>query len=140
MYNRQLKPQLYHTSGGYMRLLSKTPAILHRHTGNGYYTEDGDWEEGGVKTSNIRCSFQPAFRSGIYQKTLPDGIHQKDCRSVYTRTELITGSEKEVINSDYLTVNGHEYEVYEVQEWFAANKLTHYQALVIRRDKLNASR
>lgn len=122
-----------------MRLLSKTAAILHRHSGNGYYKEDGSWDEGGYKSHNIRCSFQPAFRGGIYQKTLPEGIHQKDCREVYTRTELLTGSEKDVINSDYLTINGAEYEVYEVQEWFGANKLSHYKALIIRRDKLNGN-
>lgn len=122
-----------------MRLINKTPAILHRHLGTGYWDEDGSWKEGGIKTFDIRCSFQPAFRSGIYQKVLPEGIHEKDCRDLYTRTELKVGNEYEEINSDYLTIKGKIYEVYEVEEWEGARNLTHYKALLIRRDKLHAS-
>lgn len=120
-----------------MRLLNKTQITLKRHYGDGYWLDDGTWVEGGLQSTTIRGSVQPAFKSGIYQKTLPEGVRQKDCRDVYTKTELIEGSEKEQINSDYLVINGLEYEVYEVQEWWGAKGLSHYNALVIRRDKLD---
>lgn len=119
-----------------MRLLNKHPATLYRHS-EGEWSLDGTWNEGSLESTEIRGNFQPSFRGGTFQKVLPSGVQHKDMSTFYTKTLLKTGDDNTKTNADYLTVFGKHYEVFEVDPWYAADRLSHYQALLIRRDKLD---
>jgi len=122
-----------------MKLLRKHQATLIRFDGDGYWDEaTEDWVKGGTTSSPLVCNVQPQFSQGIEQKKLPEGIRQKDVREIRTTTELLESSEKDGINADVITFQGIDYEVFEVREWLAGCKLSHYEATVIRKDKLDA--
>lgn len=119
-----------------IRILRKRTAILHRFDpSTSGYTETGDYVDGTRTSCPIRCSIQPAME-GAYQKVLPEGVREKDCRVIHTKEELITGSEAKASKADYLEFDGDVFEVFKVHEWYGASRLTHFQALVIRRDKI----
>lgn len=119
-----------------MRILKKHTATLHRFdSSNSGFTETGDFIEGARVSSVIKCSIQPA-QEGATQRVLPEGVRLKDCRVVHTREELVASSEINKVKADYLEFDGAMFEVFEVYEWYGVERLTHYQALVIRRNKI----
>jgi hypothetical protein len=123
-----------------MRLLHKHRATLLR-TSGGSWTESGRYEEGLREEIPISCLIQPTFATSELQKVLPDGIHKKDCREIYTVHELRTGDERTQAKADYVEFKGVQYEVYHVNEWFSGtSRLDHYRCIMIRRDVLNVSR
>lgn len=121
-----------------MKLLCRQKATLLRASNDFYYNEKGDWVHGSTTHSEIVCSIQPPFGSdGYTQYNLPDGVTLKDCKNIYTKTLLRTGSEYDKIEADTLVINGMSYEVFSVDEWFSGTgRLSHYKALVIRKDKI----
>lgn len=120
-----------------MRLLRKHKATLKR-SSEGFWGIDGSYQASLPDETIIRGSVQPKFRGSEFQKSLPEGIHDKDCKTMYTETELFVGSEKEQRVSDTIVFMNKEYEVYEVEEWFSGtNRLSHYKVIMIRKDKLN---
>lgn len=120
-----------------MKLLSKFTVTLRRHTGvSAGYDENGDFFEGDITESQIVCSVQPSFQ-GIIYKNLPEGVRSKDCRTIHTEVQLFTGEEDEAVRADYLVIDGIEYEIYELRPWRGVRRLKHYEAVAIRRDKIN---
>jgi hypothetical protein len=123
-----------------MRLLRKHKVTLSRQTSTGIWNEDGTCSE--TRTDVIiHCLVQPTFAGSQYQKILPSGVHQKDCREIYTHHKLIITDERSQIKSDYITFEGKQYEIFENNEWDSSTgRLTHHRAKMIRRDALNGSR
>lgn len=120
-----------------MKLLSKFTVTLHRHTGvSAGYDENGDYSEGDLTESQIPCSIQPSFQ-GIIHKNLPEGVRSKDCRTIHTETLLLTGEEDSAVRADYITYDGVQYEIFDLRPWRGVRRLKHYEAVMIRRDKIN---
>lgn len=121
-----------------MRLLNKHQVILRRRA-KGYINSQGDWTQGDATDTTIRGCVQPRYNKSEFQKVLPEGVRESHTREFYTRILLRTTSELTGDIADIIEFQGVEYEVFEVSEWFSATEeLSHYKALMIRRDVLNA--
>ncbi len=129
-----------------MRILRKHCATLLRRGDTGYYDENGNYIEGiSTVTTDFRCCIQPEYK-GELEKDLPEGIRAKDCKFIYTATQLQGASESRGVAADILRFDGNtrygdtaaaeEYEVHSVQRWLGAGRVDAWMVLAIRKDKL----
>lgn len=129
-----------------MRLLNRHSFLVKRKlSDNGFYNDDGDWVSSD-STVEISCrgNIQPYIKGSVKNGTqlvLPEGIRLTDTRILYTVAKLRTSDDVEWHESDLVMIDGHEYEVFMCMDW--SNQLahtSHYEYIIIRRDKMNAIR
>lgn len=118
-----------------MRLLKKHTAQLIRHTISGYYNDDGEWIAGAGDTPvTLKCCIQPAPQLSM-RVTLPEGVREKDCRVIWTHSDLIGSTEVGAVEADIVIYKDLEYLIWDVGEWDGAH-ITATEALMIRKDRL----
>ena len=120
-----------------MRLLNKEKATLLRvdPENKGYYDSGGKWINTQIRTaSTISCTIQP-YTALSFQKKLPEGVSQKDCRVIWTETDLQIGSEYSFTEADIIRFNGIDFEVFEVGYWNGPRRIKGCNAILVRKDK-----
>ena len=122
-----------------MRLLNRHSFVVKRKVSeDGYYNDDGDVEV------NCKGNIQPYIKGSVKNGTqiaLPEGIRLTDTRILYTTYKLRTSDDVEWNESDIVMIDGHEYEVFMTMDWSQQLAHTsHYEYIIIRRDKMNAAR
>lgn len=124
-----------------MRILRKHKAELIRFedtadSSKGYYDEDGNFIRGtDSKPELLLCCIQPAFEL-TKQIDLPEGIREKDCRVLWTHTELKGASEVGSQEADVIRYEGLDFEVFDIGHWNGAGCINAWEAVIIRKDKL----
>lgn len=119
-----------------MRILRKHRAELIRYDSKGYYDENGRWVRGtDSKPEPLLCCIQPNFKKDG-QKDLPEGVSEKDCRIIWTETELKGASEYGNIEADIVRYQGQDFEVFDADHWYGAGKINAWEGLIIKKDKL----
>lgn len=120
------------------RLLSTEKlTIQRRQAGGGYFDDNYQYIEPTPELIEIDCSVQP-FRNGQSQIELPEGVRSSDARNVYTKTPILTNIEQQDQLPDITTIDGFEYECFNVENWSRYGlKVDHYRAVFIRKDKLS---
>lgn len=129
-----------------MRLLNRhTLAVKRKISEDGHYNNDGDWVASTAMVEVvIKGNCQPYVKGSVMNGTqlvLPDGIRLTDTRILYTTAKLRTSDDVSWQESDLVVVDGLDYEVFMVMDW--SNQLqytSHYEYIIIRRDKMNAVR
>lgn len=118
-----------------MRLLKKHTAQLIRHTVSGYYDDAGNWVAGAGDTPvTLKCCIQPDFKLSR-RVTVPEGVREKDCRIIWTHTDLIGSTEVGSIEADVVVYQDLEYVIWDVGEWNGAHIIA-TEALMIRKDRV----
>lgn len=118
-----------------MRLLRKHTAQLIRHTISGYYDDDGDWVAGAGDTpTELKCCIQPDYQLSR-RVTLPEGVREKDCRIIWTHSDLIGSTEVGAVEADVVVYKGLEFIIWDVGEWDGAHNVA-TEALMIRKDRI----
>lgn len=119
-----------------MRILRKHSALLLRSGSSGAFDEGGKWVEGIAPVPvEIPCCIQPDFDSTL-KKFLPDGVHEKDCRVIYTEYQLQGASEESKVVADKLQFEGKTFEVVEIQSWQGAGRIKAWMVVCVRVDEL----
>ena len=122
-----------------MRLLNKHRATLQRIDSEGTWDEKGEYLAPEPTEQVIPCFVQPPFTGSQYQKKLPEGIIAKDCIEINTKFPLRLGNEKDQVLADVIIWKEREYEVFEIEEWFAPSERNDYtKAILVRKDRLHA--
>tara|TARA_R110002074_G_scaffold144948_1_gene293000 strand:+ start:1195 stop:1560 length:366 start_codon:yes stop_codon:yes gene_type:complete len=120
-----------------MRILRKHSAIRVRQGTNSYYDEGGNKVDGTAECCTpIRCCIQPEFSGAKVQKDLPEGIRERDCRTVYTHENIVAASEYDDTAADILRFEGRDFEVFECNPWNGAGRIKAWEVIVIRKDKI----
>lgn len=122
-----------------LKLLSKQQATLRRfnddtNSGGGTYNEDGDWVSATHTDSMFRCCIQPDYK-GNKRMIEVDGVRTEDYRTILTKTRLRSMEDNVSGQADEIFLKGNWYEVAKVQEWDGAAKLSHFEVMVVRKDK-----
>jgi len=99
--------------------------------GEGYYDEDGEW----IKASNfvestLFCCIQPEFRSRK-RAIMHRGVAVYDYITLHTKGYIQTADEHTNQEADRVEINGKLYEVAECEQWWAARRLSHYEATLV---------
>ena len=129
-----------------MRLLNRHSFVVKRKVSeDGYYNNDGDWiASQDIVEVNCKGNTQPYIKGSVKNGTqiaLPEGIRLTDTRILYTTYKLRTSDDVEWNESDIVMIDGHEYEVFMTMDWSQQLAHTsHYEYIIIRRDKMNAVR
>lgn len=119
-----------------MRILRKHRATLVRHNGDGSFNEDGKWVESQEPyTEEIPCCIQPDSDAAV-KVLIPASVREKNCKVVYTATELKGVSEIKNVVADKLVINEETFEVFEVAEWSGAGRIKAWMAICVREDDL----
>lgn len=129
-----------------MRLLNRHSFVVKRKVSeDGYYNNDGDWVASeDIVEINCKGNIQPYIKGSVKNGTqivLPEGIRLTDTRILYTVAKLRTSDDVDWTESDIVMIDGYEYEVFMTMDW--SNQLaytSHYEYIIIRRDKMNAVR
>ncbi|QBP33160.1 hypothetical protein Silverhawkium_gp73 [Shigella phage Silverhawkium] len=129
-----------------MRLLNRHSFVVKRKVSeDGYYNADGDWVSSqDIVEVNCKGNIQPYIKGSVKNGTqivLPEGIRLTDTRILFTVAKLRTSDDVEWTEADIVMIDGHEYEVFMTMDW--SNQLahtSHYEYIIIRRDKMNAVR
>lgn len=117
-----------------MNLLKRHKATLLRVDRVGTYNEQGEWQAPTRTGSELLCNIQPCnVLSG--QRKLPEGVTDKDCREIWTKTRLFYGSDNPNQLADFIQYEGLTFEVFEVGHWNGPRKLNGFHGLLIKRDK-----
>ena len=129
-----------------MRLLNRHSFVVKRKVSeDGYYNADGDWVASqDIVAINCKGNIQPYIKGSVKNGTqiaLPEGIRLTDTRILFTVAKLRTSDDVDWTESDIVIIDGHEYEVFMTMDWSEQLAHTsHYEYIIIRRDKMNAVR
>lgn len=129
-----------------MRLLNRHSFLVKRKVSdNGFYNSDGDWvSSDSVVEVTCKGNIQPYVKGSVKNGTqiaLPEGIRLTDTRILYTVAKLRTSDDVDWQESDVVMIDGHEYEVFMCMDWsMQLAHTSHYEYIIIRRDKMNAVR
>lgn len=118
-----------------MKLLSIHKATLLRAATLGTYNVQGEWTQPTRVSSDLLCNIQPCKAISM-QKKLPEGVTDKDCREIWTKTRLFYGSDSPNQLADFIEYEGSTFEVFEVAHWNGPRKLNGFHGLLIKRDKV----
>lgn len=129
-----------------MRLLNRHSFVVKRKVSeDGYYNNDGDWiASQDIVEVNCKGNIQPYIKGSVKNGTqivLPEGIRLTDTRILFTVAQLRTSDDVDWTEADIVMIDCHEYEVFMTMDW--SNQLahtSHYEYIIIRRDKMNAVR
>ncbi|WMU95497.1 hypothetical protein [Escherichia phage pEC-M719-6WT.1] len=129
-----------------MRLLNRHSFVVKRKVSeDGYYNNDGDWiASQDIVEVNCKGNIQPYIKGSVKNGTqivLPEGIRLTDTRILFTVAQLRTSDDVDWTEADIVMIDSHEYEVFMTMDW--SNQLahtSHYEYIIIRRDKMNAVR
>jgi hypothetical protein len=115
-----------------MRLLCKDKLPLRTYTrGEGYYDESGDWVTASTfKSCTLICCIQPQLNSRRRAVTFR-GVEVYDYITARTSQFLQTADEHTNQEADRVQINGNWYEVVECEQWWAARRLSHYEAVLV---------
>lgn len=118
------------------RLMRSLPLTLQRDSAEGYWSEEGDWVEGGSTPVDIFCSIQP-FQKGTTRVVLPSGITTSDALTIYTKSEVKTADQYDFSTADRATIDSKVYIATNIMNW-SRHKLrtANYEVVFIREDKL----
>lgn len=129
-----------------MRLLNRHTLVVKRRIADaGHYNDDGDWvADDNIVEVKIKGNCQPYIKGSVLNGTqlvLPEGIRLTDTRILYSTAKLRSSDDVTWKAADIVMVDCHEYEVFMVMDWWNQLQYTsHYEYIIIRRDKLNAVR
>lgn len=118
-----------------MNLLKRHSATLLRASTLGTYNALGEWQAPTRTSSQLLCNIQPCNALSM-QRKLPEGVSDRDCRDIWTKTRLYYGSDNPNQLADYIQYEGHIFEVFEVAHWNGPRKLNGFHGLLIKRDKV----
>jgi len=118
-----------------MKLLNTNQFIRIRSDGEGYYNSKGKWTDGEKTRTPYRGTIQPIGSSTELQKVLPEGVLLDDVLVLYTKLDLRTGNDRTGIEADDIEFMEETYEVFKVDRWYAARRLSHMKAYIYRKDR-----
>jgi hypothetical protein len=89
--------------------------------------------EGATTTFEATGSLQP-FRRGTLTTTLPEGRKAEDALVFYSNVPLKSADPYESTPPDKTTINGREFEVFDVGDWSTTTiitNLSHYKTILL---------
>ncbi|XAO54233.1 minor capsid protein [Yersinia phage vB_YenM_P778] len=129
-----------------MRLLNRhTLTVKRKASGEGHYNDNGDWvSDTNVVNVLIKGNLQPYIKGSVLNGTqlvLPEGVRLTDTRILFSGAKLRTSDDVSWVEADLVVVDGLDYEVFMTMDWSLQLQYTsHYEYIIIRRDKMNATR
>jgi len=115
-------------------ILGLEDITLKRHVAQTRSEATGEAVIAAPTSSTVQASVQPL--NGKDRQVLPEGLRSRYGKRMYTTTEMFPADQDTGVTGDIVTIDGEDYEVFNVKRERAL--LKHYKVLALRTQEADA--